>query len=115
MRPKYGEDALIDLALKVVASISAQSDLNSARVMSLVQHLALAGEVALAGTKGSEHLAASSGRARMSVVYWRSQLECLHTSSRSEVKLTSHSMMPAKVVSSLFPASHFYETCQLPF
>ena len=48
MRPKLGEDSLMDFALKVVASISAQSDLNSAKVMSLVQHLALAGVLVVA-------------------------------------------------------------------
>ncbi len=40
-------------------SILPHSDLNSASVMSLAQHLALAGAVALAGEKGAVHLAFS--------------------------------------------------------
>lgn len=46
MRPMY---SVLLTALNVVASISAHNDLNSASVMSLVQHLALAG-VPVAGS-----------------------------------------------------------------
>jgi hypothetical protein len=67
VRPMY---CVVLTALNVVASISAQRDLNSARVMSLVQHFAVA-PLPVAGSygvNGSEHLAASSGRERISVV-----------------------------------------------
>jgi hypothetical protein len=70
MRPKYGLDALIATASNVVASISAQSDLNSLKVMSEVQHFALAAVplALLAGVKGSVHLAARAGFDKMLVV-----------------------------------------------
>lgn len=57
-------------ASKVVASISAQRDLNSLRVMSDVQHFALAAVplALLAGVKGSVHFAARAGFERMLVV-----------------------------------------------
>lgn len=45
----------------------------SAVVMSEVQQRAFAGEVALAGVKGTVHLAARAGRVRMSVVVCKSQ------------------------------------------
>src|SRR5215212_10469081 len=65
--------------------------------MSLVQHFAdaflpVAGS---AGLNGCEHLAASSGTVKMLVVVCRSHCEWRQTSSRSLVKVTSHSMMPA--------------------
>ena len=47
-------------------SIRAQRVLNSASVISVVQQRAVAGAVAFAEVKGTLHLAASSGRARMS-------------------------------------------------
>jgi hypothetical protein len=58
------------VALGLLASILPQSVLNSAKVMSLVQHIADAGVPAagLAGVNGCVHLAASSGMARMFVV-----------------------------------------------
>jgi hypothetical protein len=70
MRPKYGLDALMETAFKVVASISAQRDSNSASVMSEVQHFALAGVpvAGSAGVKGSVHFAARSGFVNMLVV-----------------------------------------------
>ena len=60
----------METALSVVASISAQRDLNSARVMSEVQHFELAGVpvTGSAGVKGSVHLAARAGFERMLVV-----------------------------------------------
>ena len=60
----------METALSVVASISAQRDLNSARVISEVQHFALAGVpvAGSAGVKGSVHFAASSGLVKMLVV-----------------------------------------------
>lgn len=66
MRPMY---SLVLTALNVVASISAHRDLNSERVMSEVQHLALASVPVLGsyGVKGSEHFPARSV-ARMLVV-----------------------------------------------
>ena len=71
--------------------------LNSASVMSLVQHMADAGVPGCgsAGVNGCVHLAASSGIARMLVVVCRSHCECRQTSCRSLVKVTSHSRMPA--------------------
>src|SRR5881394_2885630 len=80
-------------------SILAISVLNSASVMSLVQHFAdaffpLAGS---AGLKGCEHLAASAGTERMLVVVCRSHCECRHTSCRSLVNVTSHSITPAPI------------------
>ena len=66
IRPKY---SLVFLALKVVASISAQRDLNSASVISDVQHLAVASVPVFGsyGVNGSEHFPARSV-ARMFVV-----------------------------------------------
>jgi len=84
------------------ASILPVSILNSSSVMSLVQHMAEARSITspvsgsiTAGVKGCVHLAASSGMARMLVVVCRSHWEWRHTSSRSLVKVTSHSTMPA--------------------
>ena len=75
--------------------------LNSATVISLVQHSALAGFSVppvtgsiSAGWKFWLHFSAS-GVARMSVVVCRSHYEWRQTSWRSWVKVTSHSMMPA--------------------
>src|SRR4030065_745086 len=68
------------------ASILPFSDLNSATVMSLVQHSACAGAMVApvtgsftAGLKGTEHLPASSGTARMLVVVCRSHCEWRQT------------------------------------
>ena len=73
------------------------SVLNSASVMSLVQHIAAAfvPVAGSAGVNGLVHFAASSGMARMLVVVCRSHCEWRQTSSRSLVKVTSHSTMPA--------------------
>jgi hypothetical protein len=78
-------------------SILAVSRLNSDSVMSLVQHFAeaflpVAGS---AGLNACEHFAARSGTARILVVVCKSHCECRHTSSRSLVKVTSHSITPA--------------------
>ena len=60
-----------------VPSILPHRVLNSARVKSVVQHFAVAGDPAEAGLNGTEHFAASSGWSlRMLVVVWRSQSEC---------------------------------------
>jgi hypothetical protein len=70
--------------------------------MSLVQHWACAAWILsplaskIAGVKGTEHLSARSV-ARILVVVCRSHWEWRQTSSRSLVKVTSHSMMPAPI------------------
>ena len=67
--------------------------------MSLVQHLAEAGVLLFesAGVKGTLHLAASSGIAKILVVVCKSHCEWRHTSSLSLVKVTSHSTIPAPI------------------
>lgn len=87
-------------AFGLKASILPRSVLNSASVMSLVRHSALAGVARLpaaskvAGTNGRVHLPAS-GVTRMFVVVCRSFCAWRQTSSLSFVKVTSHSTMPA--------------------
>jgi hypothetical protein len=66
------------------ASIFPHSVLNSASVMSLVQHTADAGVPAagFAGENGCVHFAASSGMARMLVVVCRSHARMFATRAR---------------------------------
>ena len=80
------------------ASILPQRVLNSARVMSDVQHVAEASASAelLAGENGLVHLEARSVT-RMLVVVCRSHCEWRQTSSPSWVTATSHSTMPAPI------------------
>jgi hypothetical protein len=87
--PSMNSSTVVAFGLK--ASILPQRVLNSARVMSLVQQLAVAGVpvAGSAGVKGTEHFAASSGIARIFVVVCRSHCEWRHTSWRSFVKVTS--------------------------
>lgn len=73
------------------------SCIHSAMVISDVQHIALAGDVAFAGVNSCEHFFASSGRRRMSVVVCKSHKECRHTRPRSDVNDTSHSKIPAPI------------------
>ena len=73
---------------------------NSASVMSLVRHSAVAGATSVpapsncAGWNGRVQRAAS-GVSRMSVVVCRSFCACRQTSCLSRVKVTSHSITPA--------------------
>ena len=78
------------VAAGLLASIFALRLLNSASVMSLVQHFG-AGPPFVQGTVH----ALFSGVATMFVVVCRSHSEWRHTSSPSRVNVTSHSMMPA--------------------
>src|SRR5262245_44895576 len=85
------------VAFGLEASILPCSVLNSANVISLVQHCAEAGVPATgsAGLNGCEHFAASAGTARIFVVVCKSHCEWRHTSCLSLVNVTSHSTMPA--------------------
>ena len=80
-------------------SIFAVSCLNSASVMSLVQHLADA-FLPVAGSAGLNRCGAFCGERRHGQDVGRgcrSHCECRQTSWRSLVKVTSHSMMPAPI------------------
>ena len=83
-------------ALGLKPSIFPRSVLNSAKVMSLDLHSAVAGVLVLGskGIKGLVHCEAK-GVSKILVVACKSFCACRHTSSLSLVKVTSHSITPA--------------------